>query len=206
MKTVEEWIAHWNGKTGITDPVELNGYCVAGKPIPYDTYRRAVIEPCLARLELEPHHHVLDIGCGSGLMLAEMAGHVTRCVGVDPSVAMIERYTGPAETYVAAADSLPFEPGSFDRVLMVGVALYFPSDAYFAAVLRNVLDLLRRDGIFLASDLLLGQPIPSSQYRYYDRDFLSALLDSLDHPYSIVVQNKLKRSINRRYDIIIYKD
>lgn len=206
MKTVEEWIAHWDAKAAIADPVELNGYCVDGKPIAYETYRRAVIEPWLALLELEPHHHVLEIGCGSGMMLEPIAGRVARCVGVDPSRAMIARYRGPAETIACAADRLPFDGDSFDRILMASVAHYFPSFDYFETVLRRALELLRQGGVLLVADLPFGEPKPNSAYLFYDKHRLLDLLDRLGHPYSIMAQSRLKRTINRRSDVILYKD
>jgi ubiquinone/menaquinone biosynthesis C-methylase UbiE len=206
VKTVEEWTAHWDAKVSIADPVELNGYCVDGKPIALEAYRRAVIEPWLERLELEPHHQVLDIGCGSGLMLTEMERRVARCVGIDPSRAMIERYKGAAETMVCAADRMPFGEASFDRVLMASVAHYFPSFDYFEAVMRRALELLRRDGLLLVADLPIGAPKPNSAYLFYDRHWLLDLLERLGQPYSLMAQSRLKRRINRRHDLVIYKD
>lgn len=87
-RSPREWAAHWNAKAAIEDPIELNGYCCGGVPIAAETYAAAVLQPCLELLELEPHHRVLEVGCGTGLILRELEGRVAQVVGTDPSVAL----------------------------------------------------------------------------------------------------------------------
>lgn len=82
-RTVQEWTVHWNSRAVIDDPIEASGYCVDGVPVDAETYRAAVIEPWLDRLQLEPQHHVLDVGCGCGLLLEQLASRVQRAVGTD---------------------------------------------------------------------------------------------------------------------------
>ncbi len=206
MRTVAEWIEYWDRKGGISDPIEMNGYCVGHRAISADVHRRVVVEPYLARLELQSHHHVLDIGCGSGLMLEALVGRVERCVGVEPSRTMAARYKGRAEVYGCAAHELPFADESFDRILMASVAHYFPSTSYFEAVVVRALRLLRRGGIFLIGDVPLGRTAPQSAYLFYGRRYLVRFFDRLGHPFSIAAQPAIKRAINLRYDIIVYKD
>ncbi len=205
-KTVSEWAAHWNAKAGIANPMELNGYCVGGVPIPAERYMEAVVRPLLERLELEPQHCVLDIGCGSGMTLLEIERRVAEAVGTDISQAMVDRYPGKAKTYVCAAHQLPFDGVRFDRILMFSVAHYFPDFGYFRGVVENCLSLLRKGGILLVGDLPLGKTPAGSAYLWYERQALAELCDELGHPYSIAAQNRAKRAINRRYDLILYKD
>lgn len=206
MKTIDEWTAHWNGKSDIDDPVILNGYCVDGVPISRERYFEAVIDPLLARLELEPHHRVLDIGCGSGLTLGEIEKRVAVAIGTDFSMAMLQKYKGKAKTYVCSAHEVPFEGEQFDRILMYSVAIYFPNFEYFRQVTEKCLSILRCGGIFLIGDLLLGSKPENSQYQWFDRHALVEYFDSLGFPYSIAAQSRRKRSINKRFDVILYKD
>lgn len=206
MKSVQEWIAHWDAKRGIENKVELNGYCVDGIPLSREVYDSVVTQPYLDRLELSEEHAVLDIGCGAGLMLERMERFVASCVGVDPSQTMLDNYAGNAKTYCCEADQLPFEGEQFDRILMAGVALYFPDDAYFERVIKKALSLLRRPGILLIGDMLIGSQPVNSAYRFYDPGELVTLLESLQMPYTIAAQIAAKRAINNRRDIIIYKD
>jgi SAM-dependent methyltransferase len=166
----------------------------------------AVVKPVLERLELEPHHRALDVGCGSGLTLGEIEKRVAEAVGTDFSKAMLERYQGKARTLVCAAHELPFGPESFDRVLMYSVAHYFPDFGYFRRVAEKCLTILRRDGILLIGDLPVGRKPEQSPYLWYDRHALVDLFDSIGLPYTIAAQCKAKRAINKRIDVIVFKD
>ncbi len=203
-KSVREWTEHWDRKFGIADPIELNGYCVGGKPLSAEQYAEIIVEPAIARLEVEAHHHVLEIGCGSGQILKVLEKRVARCVGVDPSKSMLARYEGRSETHVCAADELPFADNTFDQILMVGVALYFPSIEHFVSVVETCLALLRTPGVLLIGDLPTG---PSrNDYLTFQKTVLVEIFDRIGHPYSIMAQTRAKRKINRRIDVVVYKD
>lgn len=140
------------------------------------------------------------------MTLLEIEKRVARAVGTDISRTLLARYPGKATTHLCPAHELPFSGESFDRILMFSVAHYFPDLAYLREVTESCLSLLRRDGILLVGDLPIGVPPAQSPYLWFDRHQLVDLLDSLGFPYSIAAQGRLKRTINRRYDVIIYKD
>jgi hypothetical protein len=119
---------------------------------------------------------------------------------------MLSHYRGPAETHVCPADSQPFAAESFDRILMVGVAMYFPDFAYFTRVVEHGLALLRRGGLFLIGDMQFGSKPSRSGYLGYDKAATVSYLDRLNVPYSLLMQSRLKRTINRRHDILLCKD
>jgi ubiquinone/menaquinone biosynthesis C-methylase UbiE len=80
---------------------------------------------------VEPGHSVLDVGCGSGV-LARAArrriGPTGRVAGVDPNEGMlaVARENSSAVDWQAGfAEELPFETGSFDRVLSQFAAMFF---------------------------------------------------------------------------------
>src|SRR6202035_258236 len=94
---------------------------------------------------------VLEIGCGSGLLLWEMAPRVARCVGLDPSPLTQERNRGRGgrdglarlELPVGFADAIQSWPESeFDLVLLASTAQFFPGPLYLARVVRHALRLL----------------------------------------------------------------
>jgi SAM-dependent methyltransferase len=205
-RTLDEWASHWDAKAGLDDPLKLAGYCVEGAPVPAEIHRAAVLEPTLAVLELAPEHEVLEVGCGSGLFLNELERRVARVVGTDLSAAVIARYDGQAETYACAAHELPFEDGQFDRILMYSVAHYFPELDYFRAVTTRLIDLLRVPGILVVGDLPVGKPVSDTPFRWYEYRELLEVLEPLGLLFSIAAQNRLKRTINRRHDVIVYKD
>ncbi len=69
---------------------------------------------------LRPHaegREVLEVGCGTGLLLETIAGFASRAVGVDLSPGMLEHArTRGLDVKEASATDLPFEDASFDVV------------------------------------------------------------------------------------------
>ncbi|HEV3074051.1 MAG TPA: class I SAM-dependent methyltransferase [Thermoanaerobaculia bacterium] len=86
-------------------------------------YTAATTRATLARLALRPGERLLDLGCGTGALLRELAvrGAPQRLCGVDLSPAMVAvaRARLPAAIRLAVADgaALPFPSGSFDVVV-----------------------------------------------------------------------------------------
>jgi len=206
MKTIEEWRTHWDNKKDITNPIELNGYCLKGKPIEKSKYNDAVIQPTLELLELDNDSKILDVGCGSGMFLYEFEKMGLEAFGTDISNALLERFKGKSKTFACAAHELPFYDEFFNRILMVSVAIYFENFNYFKTVVLKCLSILKLQGIFLIGDINLGIKPDGNQYQWYNKHEMVDFLDSLGYPYSIMTQNKIKRTINKRWDILIYKE
>lgn len=89
-------------------------------------------------LGIEQNDRILDVGCGHGRSLAELATRAARgrVVGADPSELMVEIAARRNRAHVradrvavvlASAESLPFPDDSFDKVLCVHM-LYFWRD------------------------------------------------------------------------------
>jgi len=130
-------------------------------------------------LSIEPVDHVLDIGCGHGRSLTELAARAPRghVVGVDPSELMIEIATQRNRTLIDAArvdvvlstvESLPFPDGVFDKAQCVHV-LYFWKD--IETSLREIARVLKPGGrlglLFRTSaDLKAIASFPPKIYRF----------------------------------------
>lgn len=74
---------------------------------------------------------VLDIGCGTGLALAAIAGRAdARLTGIDPSPLMVqvaqERLGAQADIRCASIECMDFPPASFDAVLMLNMLYFCP--------------------------------------------------------------------------------
>jgi len=99
-----------------------------------------VTEAILAAAELDGATRLLDVGCGSGTLLAETAARGVTAVGVDISPPMVEaaRARVPGATVVIGdaqtADLLALAPGPpFDRVVSrFGVMFFADPTAAFA--------------------------------------------------------------------------
>lgn len=101
---------------------------------------------------MDPDRHGLrwlDVGCGLGCARNVVRGGYT---GIDPVADAVRRAAArfPEDTFaVGEAVTLPFEDGSFDRVLLVNVAQMLDKDE-LAASLREIFRVLRRGGMAFA--------------------------------------------------------
>ncbi|MGH9865843.1 MAG: methyltransferase domain-containing protein, partial [Candidatus Acidiferrales bacterium] len=73
---------------------EFNRWAEAGKGESMETEHRPIVEPTLAMMKIEPGDEVLDVGCGGGWLVREIAsrapqGHV---VGMDVSDEILKIY------------------------------------------------------------------------------------------------------------------
>jgi SAM-dependent methyltransferase len=96
-----------------------------------------------------PGLRILDVGCGTGGVLAHL-GVRAATVGVDRSMQALRhsRRRGVAHVACSDMDRLPFRPAQFDLVLMLDVIEHFADDA---AVVRAARTLLRPGGALFVS-------------------------------------------------------
>jgi amino acid adenylation domain-containing protein len=113
-------------------------------------------------LALRPRR-VLEIGCGTGLILFRVARYAERYVGLDISARVLGEVEAhlqtwdprpPVELLQRRADQLDeFAPVSFDTVILNSVVQYFPGPAYLAGVVAAAVRLLRPGGAIFLGDL-----------------------------------------------------
>lgn len=103
---------------------------------------------------LAPGSFVLDLACGGGttLGLLDAAGHAAVGVDVEPRAVARARRRAPA--VVADAHHLPLPDGTFDAVVCECSVSTFAEPA---AVLREVVRVLRPGGTFAMTDVLLDR-------------------------------------------------
>ncbi|MBV8235159.1 MAG: amino acid adenylation domain-containing protein, partial [Acidimicrobiia bacterium] len=133
-----------------------------GAPIPADQMREWVDATVERILALEPTE-VLEIGCGTGLLLSRIAPRCARYCGTDFSahaIRHVTRLTGlrPGLERVtlrhrAADDFSGIDPGAFDLVILNSVVQYFPDLDYFLRVLDGAVQAVRPGGSLFLGDL-----------------------------------------------------
>jgi amino acid adenylation domain-containing protein len=131
-----------------------------GEPIPVTEMREQLDSTVERILALEPQS-VLEIGCGTGLLLFRLAPHCRRYCASDFSAAAIRYVSGQigfslpqTELRHAAADDFSgIEPGSFDVVVLNSVVQYFPSAEYLERVLRAAMRVVRPGGYIFVGDV-----------------------------------------------------
>ena len=121
-------------------------------PFVFDPSRRACVEEILRwqRGRKAKTYTVLDVGCGTGRLLARLAAdeNATQLVGLDYSPVMVEKFAekiaaSPAPDRLTAvhADSerLPFADASFDILTCCNSFHHYPNQAAVLAEFRRVL-------------------------------------------------------------------
>ncbi|QIS10007.1 non-ribosomal peptide synthetase [Nocardia arthritidis] len=141
------------------------------KPIPLAEmreWRAAAVERVLSTLprkagETDARCRVLEIGVGSGLLLAQLVSHVDEYWGTDFSAKAIERlraqvteagWADRVRLHCRAADELADLPaGAFDTVVLNSVVQYFPTDDYLDKTLTAAMELLAPGGRIFVGDV-----------------------------------------------------
>ncbi|MGW7264884.1 amino acid adenylation domain-containing protein [Streptomyces sp. NPDC054842] len=133
-----------------------------GEPVPLEQLRQWQDAAAAQVLRYAPRR-VLEIGVGSGLLLAGVVGKVDAYWGTDLSVTAVDRLRAQAEeaghgdrvTLLAqpAHDLSGLPLGSFDTVVVNSVVQYFPSAEYLDEVLSALLGLLAPGGRLVVGDV-----------------------------------------------------
>jgi len=121
------------------------------------------IEATIDRISALAPTEVLEIGCGTGLLLLRVAPGCQHYVGMDfaPSVLMRlreqlaqrEDLLGKVELLERPADNFEgFAENSFSTVIVNSVAQHFPSQAYLTRVIENAVRVVRPGGHVFVGD------------------------------------------------------
>ena len=135
---------------------------------PYDDNWRDVAETLIREADLAGRR-VLDVGCGTGRFLAQLA-QVAKAWGVDASPEMLEvarTRAGVAGLKLGTAEQLPFKDGWFERATMWLVAHLVDRPRAFADARR----VLGSDGRFA---------VATFEPSYFDRFWLNELFPSME--------------------------
>ncbi|MBL8986310.1 MAG: amino acid adenylation domain-containing protein [Gemmatimonadetes bacterium] len=124
---------------------------------------REWIDDLVARVMEQPPGDVLDVGCGTGLILFRVAPRARSYTGLDFSAPVIERLErqlagradlGSVRVLNRTAGELGALPaGQFDTIIINSVIQYFPGVDYLTAALDDAARLLRPGGRIIVGDV-----------------------------------------------------
>ncbi|WP_225849426.1 class I SAM-dependent methyltransferase [Streptomyces sp. HPF1205] len=151
-------------------------------PIPL-TEMREWRDATVARILAHRPRRVLEIGVGTGLLMAAVAPTCERYLATDFSPTAIARLTeqiaalpelaGRVRLQVREADDFSGLDGEpFDLVVLNSVAQYFPNADYLADVIRGALRLVRPGGAVFAGDIRNLRLLPSFRTAVLGRSLL----------------------------------
>ncbi|RPF25523.1 non-ribosomal peptide synthase protein (TIGR01720 family)/amino acid adenylation domain-containing protein [Streptomyces sp. Ag109_G2-6] len=165
---VDEWRQVYDdtyagsGDEALGEDFELWTSSYDGEPIPREQMR-AWQDAAVAQVLRYAPRRVLEIGVGSGLLLAKIAGEVEEYWGTDISATVVDRVRRQAEQAghgarvrlsAQPADDVSGLPrGTFDTVVLNSVVQYFPSAGYLDRVLCEVMELLAPGGRVVVGDV-----------------------------------------------------
>lgn len=134
-----------------------------GMPIPENEMREWVDHTVNTILNWEPKQ-VLEIGCGTGLLLFSIAPQVSRYWGADfsdPALDHVRQQLASAEFnlphvslfHKRAEDFAAFEGQTFDTIILNSVIQYFPSIEYLIDVLGKAVNVIEPGGRIFIGDV-----------------------------------------------------
>ncbi len=144
----------------------------------HDFARRAILDA----LRLGPGDHLLEVGCGGGLLLREAGAAGARATGVDHSRDMVtlarERAPG-AQVLSASAEALPFVERVFSAVAMSVVFFFFERPDVVLEGCARVLRTGGRLAVYTTGPELRGTPAApeplASRGHFHSDDELAGL-------------------------------
>lgn len=170
MEHVAHWQRVWDAiyrqpSSGQDPALNLLGWkdSYSGRPLPRSHMREWADTAAQRILSWRPSR-VLEIGCGTGMLLQRIAPRCSRYVGTEVSIEalnIVQRslaqtngsLSGIALIQKAAHDFRGFESGAFDTVILNSVVELFPSLDYLVKVVERALRTIAPGGLIFIGDV-----------------------------------------------------
>ncbi|NES88127.1 polyketide synthase [Okeania sp. SIO2B9] len=160
------WTKAHSDESAVYDPTfNYSGYnnSFTGKPMP-EAEMREWGQNTLERIRSLNPTQVLEVGCGTGILLFALAQDIRRYVGTDISQAAISyiqkqlnqnsELGSKVELHHRSAHNLPsLKSGTFDAIILNSVVQYFPSIDYLENVIKQLIPLLCSHGSIFIGDV-----------------------------------------------------
>ncbi len=173
---IQQWQTLYDATYQSTDPTQnaqslspdnptqnFNGWnsSYTGEPIPLAQMQEWVNDRVQQILALKPQR-VLEIGCGTGLLLFQIAPHCQQYLATDFSTValtsiqnQLDRLDLPQVKLLhrIATDFHEIDPTAFDVVILNSIVQYFPSVDYLLQVLEGAMQKVAAGGVLFIGDV-----------------------------------------------------
>ncbi|GAB4519719.1 MAG: hypothetical protein Tsb0020_38280 [Haliangiales bacterium] len=159
------WAETYSGASAAAGDPELNtvGWrsSFTGEPIP-QAEMRDWLDATVARIRALRPRRILEIGCGTGMLLLRLAPGCETYVGTDFSSQVVsdlgavvaQRALPGVRLMCRGADDLSgLDDAGFDVIILNSVIQYFPGPAYLATVLQGAARLVADGGAIFVGDV-----------------------------------------------------
>jgi amino acid adenylation domain-containing protein len=144
-------------------PFDITGWnsSYTGAPIPLEQMQEWVADRVQQILALQPQR-VLEIGCGTGLLLFQIAPHCQKYVGTDFSTVSLASIQTQLDSlhlsqvellHRMAPDFEGIEAKTFDVVILNSIVQYFPSVDYLIQVLEGAIQTVAPGSVLFLGDV-----------------------------------------------------
>lgn len=116
---------------------------------------RHIVKNIADRLRLNSADTFLDLGCGTGILSADLSRKVNKYVGLDFGHDVLKRAKRNMRTEFVQGDitALPFADAIFDKVLCYSVVHYLQDDWEFGKALYEMVRVCKPGGIIMVGDI-----------------------------------------------------
>ncbi|MDX2215886.1 MAG: amino acid adenylation domain-containing protein [Oculatellaceae cyanobacterium bins.114] len=163
---VESWRSVWDATYSQSSATTFNtvGWINRVTSLPFTTDEMLDwVQHTVAQISSVHPQNILEIGCGTGLLLFELAPQCEHYTGIDVSAEAIRHIhtqlaTNPSleqkvSLHCLAAHEVGELSSQFDVIVINSVIQYFPSQAYLAEVIKSAIALLAPGGCLFIGDV-----------------------------------------------------
>lgn len=215
MNRLEYWKEVWEKKGKQTQNFDLheliaaNGFDMGLGKMSTKTYLDYA-KTAKKELDIRDGDILLDVGCGTGVMLLLLSTMDIEITGIDYSEAHIKiaRKVVPSMTAkVSEARCIPFKEGIFSKILSSSTFHYFPDFSYATEVLLEMKRVVKEEGEILIMDVPdLSKKRDNRTHLYYPKSFFESFAEEQGMGIKVFNQN-LPRYGNSpfRFNVLLWR-
>jgi len=176
---------NWDEKVSDSDDL----YSAVGRPDD-DAKLMEIVEDMVSKLDLCLEDQLIEVGCGTGVLLSQLNSKTGSAKGIDYSTEAIDRAVKAfpdIEFRAGDAARLPYENEIFDKAICYSVFHYFTDMEYAYSAIDELIRVTKAGGKILLGDL------PSKAHYHLSPYYRKLTLSELYYRFMKVIVRVIKR-------------